>query len=657
MTIEYRTLLRPVYEAKSAIAWGGAMTWGMGVSYAFNFGAGATAGLLGVSASMALIRGMKGKRLVREKLALVGRDIEILPVERLLSAIPAIGSNLWLGRGWRWEPSHTALAYEISKHDTAKIYPDKWILKLMAIPPYLRQKPKAGQKREFKPKNPSDMRGLQWVHGLEEQENERDVLVPMDALKGHCAIIATTGAIKTRLAALIVTQLIAKGDTVICIDPKGDHELKEICKKACEYIGKPEKFMMLHPAFASKSIRLDLLKNWDRVSQVASRIGLVLGSSNDSSFQDFCWMAVHRITSALKYIGRRVNLITLKNAIESRNSVELIAYKVLTKFFNEEAPSLLERVAQEKNALGNNPRPKRGEIETGIPELTAMIKVYLGDVPETEAEALNKGLPLKNEDINGLLSIVLTSSEWFSKMITSILPTLTKLTTDDLNELLSPDYEDLDDERPIMDMKRIVQGGYCLYIGTDALADPSVGKALAAMTIADMASVAAEIYNHGIEQDNKRLIHLIVDEWGDVMCEPLVQQANKGRGANIFIWALGQTFSDLVVAFAGDTASAKRFMGNMNNLIVGAIQDQETCEMVAEKFGATAIGVMSETKATGSKTEDTGLEFSSNVGRSVSDKDTTKISPDILRGLPDLQFLALLNRTMAFKGRIPVVMM
>ena len=87
------------------------------------------------------------------------------------------------------------------------------------------------------------MRGLQWVHGLEEQENEVDVLVPMDALKGHCAVIATTGAIKTRLAALIVTQLIAKGDTVIIIDPKGDHELKEICRKACEYIGEPEKFM------------------------------------------------------------------------------------------------------------------------------------------------------------------------------------------------------------------------------------------------------------------------------------------------------------------------------------------------------------------------------------------------------------------------------
>ena len=657
MTIEYRTLLRPVYEAKSALMWGAALTWGVGVSYSFSFGAGATMGLLGVSGTMAVVRGLRGKKLVREKLALVGRDVELLPVVRLLQAMPSIGNNLWLGRGWRWEPSHTALAYEISKHDTSKIYPDKWLLNLMAVPPYLRQKPKPGKKREFKPKNPSDMRGLQWVHGLEEEENERDVLVPMDALKGHCAIIATTGAIKTRLAALIVTQLIAKGDCVIVIDPKGDHELKEICRKACEYIGKPEKFMQLHPAFASESIRLDLLKNWDRVSQVASRIGLVLGSTNDDSFAGFCWMAVHRITSALKYIGRRVNLLTLKNAIESRTSVELISYKVLTKFFNEEAPSLLARVEQEKNALGNNPRVKKGDVDTSIPELTAMIKVYQADVPETKAEAESKGLPIKKEDIGGLLSIVLTSQEWFAKMITSILPMLTKLTTDDLNQLLSPDYEDLEDERPIMDMKRIVQGAHCLYIGTDALADPSVGKALAAMTIADMASVAAEIYNHGIEQDKVRLIHLLVDEWGDVMCEPLVQQANKGRGANIFIWALGQTFSDLVVAFGNDTASAKRFMGNMNNLIVGAIQDQETCEMVAEKFGTTAIQVMSETKATGSKTEDTGLEFSSNVGRSLSDKESQKISPDILRGLPDLQYLALLNRTMAFKGRIPVVLM
>ncbi|MBW4960191.1 conjugal transfer protein, partial [Klebsiella pneumoniae] len=107
---------------------------------------------------------------------------------------------------------------------------------------------------------------------------------------------------------------------MIVIDPKGDAELREICRLACEHIGQPEKFMMLHPAFASESIRLDLLKNWDRVSQVASRISLVLGSTNDDSFTGFCWNAVHRITSAMKYIGMRVNLVTLKNSMENRSA-------------------------------------------------------------------------------------------------------------------------------------------------------------------------------------------------------------------------------------------------------------------------------------------------------------------------------------------------
>ncbi|POR10844.1 conjugative transfer system coupling protein TraD [Diaphorobacter sp. LR2014-1] len=644
MSIEYRTYLRPIYEAKAAAAWIISSFWCLAIGAIFNIGYTAGVSLVVLCLGMGLWRGYKGRELVERKLALVGSSVEILPVRNLLASMPAIGNNLWLGRGWRWEPRHTAIAYELSKHDTEKIYPEPWVTKLL------------GMKHK-----PADMRGLQWVHGLEPKANEKDVLSPMDALKGHCAIIATTGAIKTRLAALILTQLIAKGDTVIVIDPKGDAELREICRLACEHIGQPEKFMMLHPAFASESIRLDLLKNWDRVSQVASRISLVLGSTNDDSFTGFCWNAVHRITSAMKYIGMRVNLVTLKNSMESRSATERIAYKVLKKFFTEEAPQLIDRVEQAMNSGGAaGGRPKKGDIETSIPELTAMIKVYYAEVPETKAEAVKAGLPMKSDDINGLLSIVMTSQEWFGKMITSILPMLTKLTTDDLKGLLSPDYEDAEDKRPIMDMKRIISGGHVLYIGTDALADPSVGKALAAMTIADMASVAAEIFNYGMEGEDggeRRRVHLLVDEWGDVMCEPLVQQANKGRGANIFIWALGQTFSDLVVAFGNDQASAKRFMGNMNNLIVGAIQDLETAEMIAEKFGKTSISVMAENKGTGSKTEDTGLEYSASGTRSISDKEVPKVSVEILQGLPDLQYLALVNRTMAYKGRIPVVTM
>lgn len=244
------------------------------------------------------------------------------------------------------------------------------------------------------------------------------------------------------------------------------------------------------------------------------------------------------------------------------------------------------------------------------------------------------------------------------QVIVSITPMLTKLSTDDLRGLLSPDYDDLEDTRPIMDMMRVVRGNHILYVGTDTLADPSVGHALAAMLLADGSAVAAEIYNHGIEGDDgvqPRRIHVFADEWGDVMCEPMVQQANKGRGAGIFIWALGQTVADLIDAFGGAREKALRFLGNMNNLIVGATQDTETMKLITEMFGETSIQVRSVSQSTGSKTEDTGLEFSVNRGETSKDMDTELFPPSLLPGMPDLQYVAKLNRSELIKGRIPVL--
>lgn len=638
-------LLRPIFEIKSAVAWSVAFLWCLLTALIFRTGPLVSLGLIGMTGMMALIRGRAATSLARKQLSLIGRPIDKIKASRLLQTIPKMGNNIWLGWGWQWEPSHRQLAYEILKRDLSEIYPPMWVLKLMGI------------KRD-----PAHERGLQWIHGLEPVE--RDVMAPIDALKGHCAIIATTGAIKTRLMALIIPQLVARGDVVIVIDPKGDRDLQSICEMAAASTGVPDKFMFLHPAFASKSIRIDLLKNWDRSSQVASRVQLVLSASEDSTFVQFCWLAVHRITNAVKFVGRRVSIVNLKRAMESRTAVERLAYETLTKFFKEHHNEQLNaRIAQELSKLSASaakPSSRKGNngLETSIPELTAMCAVYQNDVPENAELAHGTGYPPKHDDITGLIAILEASKEWFGKMIVAITPMLNKLSTDDLRDLLSPDYTDLDDPRPIMDMKRIVEGRHVLYMGTDAMADASVGKALTAMALADLSSVGAEIFRHGTEDDDgssPRRIHVIIDEWGDAMCEPLVQQANKGRGAGMFIWALGQTFSDLVVAFGGDVASAKRFMGNMNNMIVGALQDPDTIKLVTEKFGETTINVMGESKGIGSKTEDTGMEFSANHGRSVSDKDVSLFPEQLLMQFPDLQYLALLNRSIRVKGRIPVV--
>lgn len=639
----FEQILRPLYEARAVVAWVVAAVWCLAWSLALDFAGQTILLLVLVSAALAAWRFTDARRLAKLKLSLIGKPIAFISTRQLLAAMPSMGNNLWLGWGYRWEPRHTRRAYEVMKRDLAEVYPPGWVLRML------------GEKRD-----PANERGMQWIHGLEPQE--LDVLAPFDSLKGHCAVIATTGAIKTRLVSLILFQLAARGDTVIVLDPKGDSELREICRACAASTGAPERFLMMHPAFASQSTRMDLLKNWDRVSQVASRVSLVLGSQEESTFKEFCWNAVHSITNGMKFVGKRVSIAGLKTQMQSRVSVERLAEEALTKFFKEQAPFLSDRIQEEVAKLGFNAKAPKGKqafvVETGSAELTAMIQVFNKDLAEDHAEARRRGIPEKPEEIRGLVAILEANKEWFGKMIVSITPMLTKLSTDDLRGLLSPDYEDVSDNRPIMDMMRVVRGKHILYVGTDTLADPSVGHALAAMLLADGSAVAAEIYNHGVEGDDgrePRRIHVIVDEWGDVMCEPLIQQANKGRGAGMFIWALGQTLSDLTDAFGGNQAKALRFMGNMNNMIVGATQDAATMKMVSEKFGTTAIQVRSQTQSMGSKTEDHGLEFSANHGVSISDKETDLFPPSLLPGMPDLHYVAMLNRSEFIKGRIPVL--
>lgn len=643
--VPFESILRPLYEARAVGAWVAAAAWCLVWALVLRFATGTILLLCGLCLVLAAWRAHAALRLARQKLSLIGKPLSIVPARDIIASVPALGNNLWMGWGYRWEPSHTRRAAELMKRNLAEIYPPDWALRLMGV--------------ERKPINE---RGMQWIHGLETVE--KDVLVPLDSLKGHCAIIATTGAIKTRLVALIVPQLIARGDTVIVIDPKGDSELREIVRASCVATGDPHKFLMFHPAFASQSTRLDLLKNWDRVSQVASRLSLVIDSQDNSTFKDFCWTAVHAITNGMKYVGRRVSILNLKTAMQTRAAVERLTEDALTKFFDQHKGRYADRIAQEAAKIGfSSGKPQRGSKpnpagETGSAQLAAMLAIFQAHVGDDPSDARSRGIPEKPDEIKGLVAILEANKEWFSKMIVSIIPMLTKLSTDDLKDLLSPDYEKLDDKRPIMDTKRIVQGRHALYVGTDTLADPSVGHTLAAMLLADTSAVAAELYNYGMEGDEPgqpRRIHVFVDEWGDAMCEPLIQQANKGRGAGIHIWALGQTLADLVDALGGSQAKALRFMGNMNNMIVGATQDPLTMKMISEKFGETAIEQRSQSQSTGSKTEDVGLEFSVNRGETISEKTVELFPPSLLPVMPDLQYIALFNRSERIKGRIPIV--
>jgi conjugal transfer pilus assembly protein TraD len=602
--------LRPVFEAFSALAWllAGAwvLGWLLGVGHPDIGGP-----LLAFAVGMFAWRVATAFRRYAFRLRLCGCDVQTLPAVELERHRSALGDRLWLGWGFRWHPSHAQLAHDVLQRDLPDITAPGWLRWIARAP------------------DPARSRGLAWIHAL---GRERDLVVPMKALEGHTAVLAVTGAMKTVLARLLVWQLAARGDTVIVIDPKGDRALEALCREVPRALGRPERHLSFQPAFPHKSVRFDALSSWDRETQVASRLRLLLPGADDN-FIGFAWMTVARLVAAMAYVGRRPSIVSLLDCLQSRSCAEALALAALQRHAGElPVPEAVHAPGRASPFVD--------------PRLAAAVARWRREVPAQRQPAA----------LVGLLSMLESDRQWFDKMALAITPLLTKLSAGGLRELLSPDYDDFDDERAIFTTRDLVAGGHVAYFGLDALSDTSVAEAIVALLLADLAATAGEIYNHGEVRDGGavRRVHVLCDEWGDVVCDPLVQLANKARGAGIVLYLFGQTFADLVVKM-GDVHKARRVLGNMNNLVVGATADAETLEIVASKVGETSVRLESHGHATSKRDGAAGFETAANRSVSIATQVAALVPTPLLTGLPDLQFFAVLNRAQVYKGRLPVL--
>jgi len=609
---------RPVHEVRAAAAWCLAACHGVALPVLLGVDGRVGGAIFSVAAAMALWRGGQARALWRFKLGLAGSRIVELPCDRFDRVREALDGRLWLGWGFRWTPEHTQLCHDLSKRSLHEVYPPRWVLRLH------------GRRHD-----PQEAKGLGWVQGL---APERDVVVPMAALEGHTAVLAVTGALKTVLARLLVYQLASRGDTVFVLDPKGDKGLEQVCRDVTARLGEPSRFARFHAAFPSQSFRFDALATWDRETQVASRIRLLMGGTPDDPFNAFIWATVTDIVRAMKRLGRRVTLQSLLDTVRSQDTAEALAEEVLQAWFAQ-----ADAVAVVPAPAARKPPPRGGPFAN--PRLAQWVHRFRTEVPPHQRPA----------DITGLLAALEADRGWFAKMVVGLTPVLMRLTAGDLGPLLSPDHTDLADPRPIHTTRQLIEGRRVVYFGLDALSDTSVAEGLAALFLSDLAATAGDLYNHGpTDGAAHRRVHVLCDEWGDLVCEPVVQLANKGRGAGIVLYLFGQTVSDLVVKL-GDEARARRVLGNMNNVIVGATSDSDTLDFVTRKLGETVVRRVTVSQGAGQKTEGAGLEYAATRQASVTEQALALVPPQVLAGLPDLHYVAIVNRAQVFKGRIPVL--
>lgn len=302
-------LLRPpveLWSAVAALAGGGIMVVAPSAFLMPPDVAYATALLL---FALAAKRGSEGIRVLRYR-----RNIRRLPKYSLSAGkVPVSRYKLFLGQGFRWTQMHTQRLRDTQRpwarpyiepgplHQWARRAETQWenhpILRPVAW----------GVSREVRwnPLAPlPPVGGKPALHGVE--PNEQAVWMDLRDRVGHTLVLGTTRVGKTRLAEILITQDIRRGDVVIVFDPKGDADLMRRVVAEVRRSGRENELYLFHLGYPEISARYNPVGDFSRITEVATRIANQLpDQGNSAAFREFAWRFTNIVSRALHAMGRK----------------------------------------------------------------------------------------------------------------------------------------------------------------------------------------------------------------------------------------------------------------------------------------------------------------------------------------------------------------
>ena len=614
----YEMPWRPAYEMWAAIGW----FVGIGcfayialrglVSMEVAFGLSAFAILMGTR------RLLQAVKILTVRASLAGKAMQVISTRRL-GALTKDPQQVFLGFGFEWLPVHSQRLYELAKLN----YKD------YAVPPLM-----LGLLGCSTNPQPDGEIGLPYIHGVEPVE--KTLSRPLQNFEGGTLLVGTTQSGKGVALANFLTQAIRRGDVVIFIDPKNSRRLKRVLQRACEDYRESDTFLEFHPAFPEVGVRLDFTFNWQKPTEIASRIQSIMPADTAGAFSAFGWDAVNVVVQGLVSLEDRPNLVKLTRYIEG--GIEPVLEASLPRFFDRvlggawrESPEM--RKLMQDASGGRIKKPS----EVATPQLMAWVTYYEQHVAQAHRDKV----------IDSQIRVFRHNREHYQKITANLLPILSMLTSGDLGGSLSPDPFDLNDKRPIMNFEKIERGGHVLYMCLDSLPDPSVAAAIGALALADLSARAGMRYNLG----GGKKIYLGVDEMANVVNLPLIEILNKGAEGGICSICAMQTLADLARRLGSEDA-ARMALGNLNNLIALRTKDRPTQDFVVETFGKTGIHTMRVAINQGADTH-VG-DYSTGKSAMITESMEERVPVDILGKLPNLQYFGSVGGRLV-KGRFPIL--
>lgn len=571
--------------------------------------------------------------------------------------IPVSRHKLFLGKGFRWTQQHTQRLRDTLKPEVQRyVQPGtlyQWARQKEVAwesMPVLSLLAKALRSRSrWNPLAPLPaVGGKPALHAVE--PHEQPVWMDLGERVGHTLVLGTTRVGKTRLAELLITQDIRRGDVVIVFDPKGDADLLRRIYAEAKRAGRLDDFYLFHLGFPELSARYNAIGNFSRITEVATRIANQLpNEGNSAAFKEFAWRFVNIIARALVALKRRPD------------------YQQIRRYINDIEPLFVEYAGHCAGVAG-------------IEAWASLVEARAADIKERNLPNALRGRSMEaiacmrllqekaiyDPVLDGLISAFKYDKTYFDKIVSSVGPLMEKLTTGTIAGLISPDYQDEQDARPIFEWMDVVRRKGIVYVGLDALTDTTVASAVGNSMFADLVSVAGHIYKHGVaakdsdapdpetKSRSTPTISLHADEFNELIGDEFVPLLNKAGGAGFQVTAYTQTWSD-VEARIGSRAKAGQVAGNFNTLLMLRVKELDTAAMLTEQLPRVEVfTLMSVSGVDDSSDPGSGVDFKSRNEDRISVSEVPILTAADMVTLPKGQAFALLEGGQLWKIRIPL---
>lgn len=589
------------------------------------------------------------------------RNLKRMPkYEMTSSEIPVSRSKIFLGLGFEWTAIHTQRLSDLQKPSARKYkamgktydYIRHLESKYEDSPTVIKFLKPLSIDSVFNPYRPlPPLGGDKCIHAVE--PNEIEATLPIDTRNGHTLVEGTTRVGKSRLLEVLVTQAIhrknSKGEyegPVITLDPKGDAELMARKYVEAEKAGRP--FYIFHLGFPDISCRYNAIAgSFSRYTEIASRsTDSMAGGGDSSAFKDFAWRFANIISMAQVALGERP---TFESIQEYMMNVEPLFVRYIGLYLNKhDSVDWIDIVDEIESKITDKNTPRNLQSRS---KQTIALVLYL------------QSQKVVDSIVRGLISSVAYEKSYYDKITASFLPMLEKLTTGRTLELIAPDYEDLDDKRPILDWLKVARQNAVVYVGLDAMTDQTVSDVVGSNMFSDIVSMSGYIYKFGMQdgfgehsKDGvKPIFSIFADEVNELLGPKFIPLLNKAGGSGVNVTAFTQSYAD-VPAKLGDDHLASVVYSNFNTLIMMRVKTKETAELLTNQLGEVYIDNL---------TTVSGVNDSSNVDNEVhftsknEDRLTTErvpiIDTDTIINLPKGQAFAIVDGAKLYKIRFPLL--